>query len=132
MIKAEEFLQQAEVLIQEPSTSEVNIRSSISRAYYSAYHSAHEFHNELSSPGETPPKNYSIHQELIYRLTTPTIKSDTTQYKNSKKIGYMLKTLKDRRVQADYHLQLGITCDIAQLQLIESQKLIQLTQLTSI
>lgn len=125
MIEAKSFLGQAKELMQRDSVAEVDVRTAISRAYYAAYHVANTFHEHLPSPGISPQREYGMHEELIYRLTNPSVRDDG-QRVLSKKIGFILKTLKTRRTEADYRLFLNILPEMAELQIAEAENLVKL------
>lgn len=102
---AMDLLGQAKSL--ENSSSEVELRTGVNRAYYAAYHSANDWHNNLATGGLPGNMGSGVHQRLINCLTNPTVAGATgTQ---SKSIGYMLLALKRSRFQADYVLAATVT-----------------------
>ncbi len=84
--------------------TEIDIRCATSRFYYSAFHSARGFHDALPSPGVAPSGNVGIHESLIKRLITPTIKNGDPRYSASRRAAYILTEMRKNRVKADYDL----------------------------
>lgn len=93
------------------SAEEVSLRSSVSRAYYAAYHAARIFHEGLSSPGIVPPQEMGLHETLFYRLVNPSMQASDPSHLKSKQIGYKAKGLKPYRVKADYELAETVNAD---------------------
>jgi uncharacterized protein (UPF0332 family) len=109
-IHKDDFLKFAKNL---PEDSEINNRNAISRAYYAAYHSCSEkFTSEKSTPG-------GVHATLISSLE----KSPNSQ---DRKIGYLLRDIKNKRTIADYQLAEAVTLADRQTTLKTTAKLIGL------
>jgi len=87
---------------------EAEYRASIGRSYYSAFHRAKEFHNQLKSPGGAPEKDSGVHETLIFQLTNPTT-PDSKEKIDSRRVGYILRSVKLQRVKSDYYLDQDIT-----------------------
>ncbi|MBS4052090.1 MAG: hypothetical protein KGZ69_12910 [Methylomonas sp.] len=104
------FLQFAKSL---PEDAEIQIRNSVSRAYYAAYHACLEVYKmDDSAEG-------GVHAKLISGLTTsPDI--------NDKKIGYLLKQLKGLRTVADYHLLVTVSVRDKETSIKQTEKLIEI------
>lgn len=79
-----------------PEDREIDIRNSISRAYYAAYHACYPnySHDRLAEGG--------VHNKLISAL----IKSPSAQ---DRRVGYILQQIKSLRTVADYSLTEAIT-----------------------
>lgn len=82
-------------------TSEIELRNSIGRSYYAAYHRANKWHVGLPSPG-VAPGGKGVHATLVDQLVAPTVVGPKAM--QSKSIGYMLRTLHAARRKADYFL----------------------------
>jgi uncharacterized protein (UPF0332 family) len=91
---------------------EVSRRSSVSRAYYAAFHKCQEWHSNLPSPGSAGTNKGGVHEILINQLVNPTI-VDKKVCAISRALGYMLKQLRQHRVTADYVLTENISVEIS-------------------
>ncbi|WP_026600230.1 hypothetical protein [Methylomonas sp. 11b] len=105
-----EFLQFAKAL---PDDSEIQIRNSISRAYYAAYHHCLDVYKMDSSA------DGGVHAKLISGL----VKSPDT---NDKKIGYILKQLRALRTTADYDLSSTVTANDKYTTVSQTERLIDI------
>lgn len=85
------------------ATSEVELRTAVSRAYYAAYHQANAFHHSLARPGRLPADKTGVHATLAHQLLHPSIPA-SFQHQKSRDIGRHLTWLHDKRVKADYKL----------------------------
>lgn len=103
-VSASEFLTYAEGLL-DLNDSEINCRTIINRAYYSAYYACQDFHMSLSSPGIQAGKPSGVHDTLFQQLANPSIKRDDPFFFKSKSISYMIDFLKKKRNIADYRLE---------------------------
>lgn len=99
---ARELVECAEELMRN-ATDEPQFRAVCSRAYYGAYHAAYAFHRRLRAPG-TVRQARGRHEQLIEQLCNPMISLSDEHYALSKAIGGTLRTLREARVTADYHL----------------------------
>lgn len=109
-IVATDLLECAECLNDQKPLSESMLRTSISRAYYSAYHYCVTWHLSLPALGLMPASKTGTHATLIFRLNNPA--NETQQVKRdieSMKKGALLKLLHEERVRADYKLDQTIT-----------------------
>jgi uncharacterized protein (UPF0332 family) len=101
------------------SSEEVELRSSISRAYYAAFHTADaaksicpEIHRDTVAGGS--------HKYVIKRyldIASPTL---------ARQIGYILQDMCTRRESADYTLSDNCTTNHAKTQIVTAKKLILL------
>lgn len=90
------------------ASDEAELRCSISRSYYAAYHHAAAFAKTLPLPGSGHGPEGGIHQDLINRLSHPHPSCSAAQKLASKKIGYALASLRSARVCADYAIDSAI------------------------
>lgn len=106
-VSCADFIDQAEVLLESNPEDEMHLRSSVSRAYYSAYHSSLDFANSVSVPpvsdcgGRTHEK-----LRLYYGESFHPVRDVRLKYR---KVGYKLKQLHDNRVVSDYLIGLDVT-----------------------
>ena len=93
-----------------PTVNKCGMRASISRAYYSAFYVAQEFHTRLPAPGLMPPQEKGMHATLAYRLLNPApeVKQDKLRHQ-SKKLGRNITALHALRVDADYAISVDIS-----------------------
>lgn len=103
-VSASEFLTYAEELLN-LNDSEINCRTIINRAYYSAYYACQDFHISLSSPGIQAGKPSGVHDTLFQQLANPSIKSEDPLFFKSRGLSYMIDSLKKKRNIADYKLE---------------------------
>jgi uncharacterized protein (UPF0332 family) len=93
-----QFLYQAMTLVAPTiRPSPVQCRTAVSRAYYAAFHVAV---NVVSGLGVTTLRKYGGHEYIVMILRES---KDVVLIKTSEKLG----SLKDRRVEADYRLDLA-------------------------
>lgn len=109
-INKEDFLSFAKSL---PEDSEINLRNSMSRAYYAAYHGCGEIYaHDRSAAG-------GVHNQLIEGLKhSPNI--------NDRKLGFILDQLRSYRTMADYFLSQSITLSDKQVTIKQTEKLLEL------
>jgi uncharacterized protein (UPF0332 family) len=81
------------------SIDEVQLRASVSRAYYSAYHYAKNYADEYAIDILKAPPEYNggMHADLIYSFMTHSAK-------NVRAAGHALNEAKSLRTKADYYL----------------------------
>lgn len=92
--------------------SECYLRTSISRAYYAAYHGCDTWHKALPMPGTDTGPAGGRHQQLLNRLYNPAPEvKDPVERSTSKILSSQLGALRGYRVTADY--MLGETVDQA-------------------
>lgn len=90
--------------ISEIAENEADLRSSISRYYYSGYHAAKIFHDQLSKRGLSKA-NVGDHENLIHMLNNPTLPEADSNHEISKELSqYLKKCLFNRRL-ADYQIE---------------------------
>lgn len=82
---------------------EVARRTSISRAYYAAYHRCIDWEKELPVQGSENGRK-GVHAQLIARLQHPGKGCSRMQSQRSKAIGKLLLEQRERRVTADYRV----------------------------
>ena len=87
--------------------TEVELRTSVCRSYYAAYHRAKSWHEALPSHGFAK-SGAGVHATLIQCLTNPSVVGPAML--KSKSIGYMLQSMKIARQQADYDLASTVDC----------------------
>lgn len=109
------------------ASKETDYRNVIGRAYYAAYHCCLSFHSALPSPGEKPPAFRGLHERLIYQLGNPTIDKSDPRCVSSKLLSQKLASLRNRRVTADYRLDLTSRQLDAQDAVIKAAAIISLT-----
>jgi uncharacterized protein (UPF0332 family) len=123
-ITASDLLDFAECLNSQNPISEALLRTSISRAYYSAYHYCLSWHLTLPAQGSKPVLKTGVHATLSYCLKNP---AKETRLANrgieSIQKGVLLKRLHDERVRADYKLDHTIS-KAHSLRAVEQAKLI--------
>ncbi|WP_342609235.1 hypothetical protein [Vibrio tritonius] len=108
-IAAKDLVEHANLLLSN-SSCEVEYRNVVSKSYYAMYHSV------LSILNNKPPRydKQGVHASLISYLQSHDIKS-LEQYEPTKlkALSFMLSQYKDKRVAADYCLDLTVTKDQA-------------------
>ncbi len=91
------------------NTCEAELRGSMSRFYYSAYHHARLFAESLPSQGDDSQAKGGMHVHLYTALLNPTIPRDHDKFFKSKSLGYILKTMHAQRVKADYFIDSDVS-----------------------
>ena len=86
---------------------ETSLRSSVSRAYYAAYHFSNDWHGSLKAPGSNFWPNGGVHQQRINRLRhlAPEVKGEERKLSRIRAVA--LEVLRDQRHKADYNLDLN-------------------------
>ncbi|PKD41985.1 hypothetical protein CWO84_02875 [Methylomonas sp. Kb3] len=104
------FLQFAQSLSDD---SEIQMRNSVSRAYYAAYHTCLDvYKTDGTAEG-------GVHAKLISGLkNSPNI--------NDRKVGFMLQQLKMLRTTADYHLTSTVSIKDKQTAIGQTERLIDI------
>jgi uncharacterized protein (UPF0332 family) len=111
-VAPKDLLSQAKRLYAQAS-NEADYRNVVSRAYYAAYHEAIRFHQSLPTQGKSPSKKVGVHAALIAQLFYPTIPQTDELYLTSRNVSRHLSWLQDKRVKADYQLDVdfeGASC----------------------
>lgn len=106
------------------TTSEVDIRCVVGRAYYAAYHHANNFHDSLLSPGVTPPNATGVHARLIHQLINPSIPHTDPDNLKSRSIGYILKGIHHLRKKSDYDIDDSITLNDASVAIADAERVL--------
>jgi hypothetical protein len=106
-VSPNDLLSQAKALLS-TAKSEVEVRNSIGRAYYASYHVSKQFHEALPALGKAPPQKVGAHQELAHRLLWPNLPTGDPRFQKSRDMGRLLLWLHDKRVRADYFLDLTV------------------------
>ena len=123
-ITAAELLEFAGKLHGQEVLDEAVHRTVIGKAYYAAYHDSVCWHMALSSPGSlTVNGSNGIHSQLFQRLSNPT---ESTVRVASKKRGYALRALHEKRVSADYKLDETVSQSNASQALADAKLIISL------
>lgn len=87
------------------ASSEIHQRCSISRSYYAMYH-------KVLAILDCEPRNYpnkGNHGSLIHYLKTDAAYDESIDFKELKKLSYMLKQERDHRNLVDYELGVTVT-----------------------
>ena len=109
-IKHSDFLAFAQAL---SADCEINLRNSISRAYYAAYHACLQIYKMDNAV------DGGLHTKLIQGLKKSSAPAD-------RQIGYMLEQLKNQRVIADYKLLDNVSIKDKDSVLSQTEKLLTL------
>jgi hypothetical protein len=88
--------------------SECSWRSAISRSYYAAFHVTGAWEKQLPAPGSNQGPEGGHHQQLINRLRNPAPEVPLELKRKSRSIAGRLQTQKERRVKADYFLDVDV------------------------
>lgn len=80
---------------------EADYRACVSRVYYAAYHSAQEFHKNLSQPGISIA-GCGMHKSFVNQLQYPGITKTDPDYNKSIEAGHYLKKMLFNRTTCDY------------------------------
>ncbi|MBH3307885.1 hypothetical protein I5P84_00265 [Pseudomonas mosselii] len=100
-----DFLDEAKSLLSGAS-SEIGFRNSMSRAYYSLYHAAVEYADEVHVP-PVSSQSGPVHKNLR-AFYTDGLYSDKALQSKMKRVGYSLKVLHEGRCKADYELSASV------------------------
>lgn len=84
--------------------SEAHFRSSVSRAYYAAYHSCKGWAYGLTVQGSNIGPVGGMHQEFVNRLRNPDRSAGGAAIAKSKLLGALLDVSRKHRVDGDYSL----------------------------
>lgn len=102
-IQPQDLLQLATQLA--TGSTETELRSSISRAYYASYHASKAWASSLPLQGSNTGPQGGMHQEFCNRLKHPATQSvGAAAAQKSKLIGMMLDVMRTQRKIADYEL----------------------------
>lgn len=101
-IQKEDLLSLASELCTGPA--EAHWRSSVSRAYYAAYHGCNDWHDALPMPGSNSGSGGGVHQQFINRLRNPDTSVPVAARNLSKVLATQLEVLRGQRGKADYQL----------------------------
>lgn len=123
-VSTDELITHASHLALDAQSTEVCLRTSVSRAYYAAYHDCQHWHSFLQTPGSVGSQLAAgIHSTLIAQLAHPDSKLPLKISINSRKRAYALRALRDKRTHADYDLDSTLTKEEA-IQAIADAKII--------
>lgn len=100
-------------------TDEVDLRESIKLSYYYVYHSIFNLLNQHNI--NCSVQIGGLHEQLVYRL-----KSIDT--KEARKLGDLLKRLKNKRVSACYNLDKTFSLLEVNYHILECEKCVELSQ----
>ncbi len=87
------------------ATDEAQLRNTISRAYYSAYHACLCFHSALPSGGSEPARKIGVHGTLVHQLGNPIFDKSDARHSLSRLLSVKLTGFHAQRVTADYALE---------------------------
>jgi uncharacterized protein (UPF0332 family) len=97
-----DFYTSAEVLLNNPDSTEIDFRNLISRSYYSVFHLSREVATNFATPiDEAVYRKLGSHEQVI-------IKFEKHADKGYQKLGYLIKQRKSKRANADYDINLDI------------------------
>lgn len=102
-----DFLNEAKDFLSTSPSSEIRLRSSISRGYYALYHSALKLADRVHVPpvsSQTGPSHKNLRAFYIDNLYP-----DKKLQNKMKRVGYSLKVLHETRCKADYELDQNIS-----------------------
>ena len=111
--------------------TECEVRSSISRSYYAAFHACLAWHNALKAPGSVSGTAGGKHQQLINKLKNPAREISAALRGESKRLGMKLEILRGRRVTADYVLDETISISESSTQLIQATAVLDTVTIVS-
>ena len=101
-VSFKDFYTSAEVLLNNPDSTEIDFRNLISRSYYAVFHLSREISANLPSPIiEETHRKLGSHEKVI-------IQFEKHADKHYQKLGYLIKQRKSNRAKADYDIDLDI------------------------
>lgn len=102
-------IQQEAVRLCEEADTEIKYRNAISRVYYSLYHYAYDFaeNNYTPPPSAIPGPSHAKLRELL----SQDLGKDMDRRRMIRKLGISLRTLHERRCDADYQLNSGFCAE---------------------
>ncbi len=112
--QAEDFLAFSQILA--TSEKEIDHRNCASRAYYFALHFASRRAMELGNPPFAASKRITFQEGVLTRF------KEWRSEPNAVKAGYILNEMKQRRVEADYNLEMAFSGGAAKQQLAAAEK----------
>jgi uncharacterized protein (UPF0332 family) len=113
VVEPEDLLAQAIKLLASAS-NELDYRNVIERAYYSAYHAARQFEEQLPHRSQAVPQNAGSHEALFQRLERSDGQLDYGLKVISKDIAAQLRMLRPLRELASYELGERVRIDQAE------------------
>lgn len=113
MVEPQDLLAYAVKLLSS-AENDLDYRSVIERAYYSAYHAALQFEEQLPYRSQAVPQNAGSHEALIQRLERPDGQLDYGLKVVSKDVGAQMRMLKPLRELATYKLDESVRIDKAE------------------
>ena len=101
-VSFKDFYTSAEVLLNNPDSTEIDFRNLISRSYYSVFHLSRELAaNFPATIDEAAYRKLGSHEQVI-------IKFEKHVDKRFQKLGLLIKQRKYKRANADYDIYLDI------------------------
>ncbi len=116
MIDPFEFVQVAEDLANSPGDEEAVFRTSVSRAYYAAFHEVADAYAEKKNVSRSD-RLFENHQNFIRTLR------ELRAEPKFKKLGNQLNDLKSDRIKADYKLHQDISRNTARKSCAASRRI---------
>ncbi|MDD5271962.1 MAG: hypothetical protein PHU14_04510 [Methylovulum sp.] len=101
-VSANDFLTSAEVLLNNPNSTEMDFRNLISRSYYAAFHLSREIADTLPVPIEKSTyQRLGSHEKVII-----TFEKNSNQHLRT--LGKLIRQYRNKRANADYDIHLHI------------------------
>jgi len=101
-VSFKDFFTSAEVLLNNPDSTEIDFRNLISRSYYAVFHLSRELAaNFPATIDEAAYRKLGSHEQVI-------IKFEKHVDKRFQKLGLLIKQRKYKRAKADYDIHLDI------------------------
>ena len=101
-VSFKDFYTSAEILLNNPDSTEIDFRNLISRSYYAVFHLSREISSNFPVPkDEATYQKRGSHEEVI-------IKFEKHADKRFQSLSYLIKQRKFKRANADYDIDLDI------------------------
>lgn len=101
-VSANDFFTSAEVLLNNPDSTEIDFRNLISRSYYAAFHLSKQIAATLPVPiDKNVYKKLGSHEKVI-------IKFEKNPDLHLRKLGWLIKQRRNKRSNADYDIYFHI------------------------
>ena len=101
-VSFKDFYTSAEILLNNPDSTEIDFRNLISRSYYAVFHLSREISANLPAPiNEEAYRKLGSHEKVI-------IKFEQHADRHLRKLGELIKQRKSKRANADYDINLDI------------------------
>ena len=121
-VSSKDLYEYASAIIKQNNVSEVMARTSISRAYYAAYHHCLNFcnHNNIAIHKDKDTRSHEALEKALERVN-----SDNQAFNNkAKNMGQKLKLAKVKRTEADYLINITVSQRRAQQYLSEVKRIL--------